>query len=68
VEFSKEKKEGAFVLGLDDWAVAAERAKGCRAFRSDVEEEWVADEAVSCYNCRYRRWQAASIACLANPL
>jgi hypothetical protein len=67
VESEKEKKGAAFVLGLDAWGEAAEKAKACRTFLPDVEEELVADEAVSCYNCRYRRWQADAIACLADP-
>ena len=27
-------------------------------------DEWVADEIRSCYNCRARRWTAASFVCL----
>jgi hypothetical protein len=34
-------------------------------FHPDVEEEQVADEDRSCYNCRYRRWTAASFVCSA---
>jgi hypothetical protein len=30
-----------------------------------VEEELVADDPRSCYNCRHRRWTAASFACTA---
>jgi hypothetical protein len=53
-------------LGLDEWSAAARLAQDCRMFCPDVEEEQVADEAVSCYNCRYRRWTAADICCLAD--
>jgi hypothetical protein len=41
-----------------------ERAKD---FIPDVEEELIADDPRSCYNCRYRRWQADSVVCLAAP-
>ena len=49
--------------GQEDWIGAAAQAGGCARFRPDVEEEWVADEARSCYNCRYRRWTACSFSC-----
>jgi hypothetical protein len=52
-------------LGLEDWAAAARLAGECAIFIPDVEEEQIADEPRSCYNCRYRRWQADSVACLA---
>jgi len=52
-------------LGLDDWAPAAQQATDCNVFCPDVEEEQIADERVSCYNCRYRRWVANGICCLA---
>jgi len=55
------------LLGPEEWDVAARQAAGCATFRADVEEEQVADEAVSCYNCRYRRWAAQGITCLADP-
>lgn len=51
--------------GLESWDLAAHFASGCPLFHLDVEEEWVADEAISCYNCRYRRWTPTSITCLA---
>jgi hypothetical protein len=35
-------------------------------FHPDVEEELIADEARSCYNCRYRRWTAVSFSCTVN--
>jgi hypothetical protein len=52
-------------LGLEDWPEAARQARQCGRFRADVEEELVADEDVSCYNCRQRRWAARRILCLA---
>ncbi len=53
-----------FAGGHEDWAGAAALATDCSLFRPDVEEEWVADAARSCYNCRYRRWTALSFTCL----
>lgn len=55
------------LLGAEEWETAARQAAVCATFRPDVEEEQVADEAVSCYNCRYRRWAVGGIACLADP-
>ena len=52
-------------LGRDDWAAAARLAEGCPVFVPDVEEEQIADEPVSCYNCRYRRWTADAVTCMA---
>jgi len=49
--------------GRNDWAGAARMAAACDSFREDVEEEIVADELRSCYNCRYRRWSATSFSC-----
>ena len=59
---------GEFPGGKEEWASAAAQASLCRRFSPDVEEEWVADEERSCYNCRYRRWTAASFACQAPSL
>ena len=58
------REEGkVFVGGKDDWAGAVKAAGNCSGFRADVEEETVADEPVSCYNCRFRRWTADSFTC-----
>lgn len=51
-------------LGLDDWERGKNIALACSYFKEDVEEELVADELVSCYNCRYRRWNANGIQCM----
>jgi hypothetical protein len=53
-----------FLTGKSDWAEAAREAEGCNVFRADVEEELVADQLRSCYNCRYRRWTAQSFVCI----
>jgi hypothetical protein len=54
-----------FTAGQEEWHTAALVAERCGQFHPDVEEEQVADEPVSCYNCRLRRWTAESFACLA---
>jgi hypothetical protein len=59
------KGEKEFQGGKEDWSGAVRAASCCAAFRPDVEEEWIADDVVSCYNCRYRRWTAASFTCNA---
>ncbi len=57
-------KEGkVFVGGKDDFRAAAKAAGNCQDFNPDVEEEIIADDRVSCYNCRYRRWTAVSFTC-----
>ncbi|KAF1085299.1 hypothetical protein SPSYN_01435 [Sporotomaculum syntrophicum] len=57
------KHHEEFILGTEDWVQAARIAKKCSGFVCDDEDEMVADETVSCYNCRYRRWAAHSISC-----
>jgi hypothetical protein len=59
-----EKIGKVFAGGKDDRLGAVKAAGNCASFRSDVEEELVVDDPVSCYNCRYRRWTAESFACL----
>ena len=53
-----------FKGGKNDWSEAAEIAGSCPHFLEDYEGEIVAEEARSCYNCRFRRWTAASFVCL----
>jgi len=55
-----------FAGGHEDWQGAALVADSCLQFLEDVEEELVADDPRSCYNCRYRRWTASSFACTSN--
>jgi hypothetical protein len=50
--------------GQEDWTVAAQIAGNCPGFKPDDEDEMVADEPISCYNCRFRRWTVKSFACL----
>ena len=51
----------------DDWAGAARIAATCVAFYPDEEDEQVADEVLSCFNCRYRRWTVTSFTCCNVP-
>lgn len=53
-----------FSGGKDDWNTAALAAEQCLSFKLDDEDELVADELRSCYNCRYRRWTTNSFVCL----
>ncbi len=62
MEYDSGLHEGNF-LGKDDWAAAARIASACGTFSPDDDDEQVAEEAQSCYNCRYRRWTAASFYC-----
>lgn len=52
-----------FSGGKEDWEAAAHIAQECPGFKPDDEDEMVADEAISCYNCRYRRWTIKSFVC-----
>jgi hypothetical protein len=56
--------EKEFRHGQEAYKLAAEEARSCRAFCLDVEDEWVAEEDRSCYNCRLRRWTMASFLCM----
>jgi hypothetical protein len=58
-----EKGEREFKQGQQDWSAAAQAAQMCTCFQADDEDEWTADEPVSCYNCSYRRWTAKSFIC-----
>jgi len=53
-----------FVGGHEEWQGAALMADRCVKFLPDVEEELVADDPRSCYNCRQRRWTASSFTCM----
>lgn len=50
-------------LGQNNWDGAARIAALCTTFHPDEEDEQVADDLLSCYNCRYRRWTAVSFSC-----
>lgn len=59
------RKHEPYAGGKNDWSGAAEKASRCPSFRPDVEDELVAEEPVSCYNCLFRRWTADSFVCMA---
>lgn len=58
------KGEKEFAGGKKDWVEVAKIAKDCLSFKIDDEDELVSDEPVSCYNCRYRRWNLKSFSCM----
>jgi len=58
-----EQGKREFSGGREDWSVVAEIAAKCADFKADDEDEMVADEPVSCYNCCYRRWTLKSFVC-----
>jgi hypothetical protein len=58
-----DKGEHEFSKGKEDWKAAARIAEGCPEFKTDDEDEMIADEPVSCYNCQYRRWTVESFVC-----
>lgn len=58
-----DKEQREFSGGKEDWAVVARIAENCREFKVDDEDEMVADEPISCYNCRFRRWTSDSFIC-----
>jgi hypothetical protein len=53
-----------FTGGKEDWEKTAEIADKCPHFLTDDEDELLAEEKKSCYNCRYRRWTASSFMCM----
>ena len=56
-----------FSGGKESWFAAVVAALKCPAFSLDVDEEMIADDERSCYNCRYRRWTATTFTCQAPP-
>lgn len=43
---------------------AALAASGCALFRRDYEEECFYEDEITCYNCRYRRWDREGFQCM----
>ena len=52
-----------FSGGREDWVGAVRVAAACPCFAEDTEDEQIADDPRSCYNCRFRRWTSASFIC-----
>jgi hypothetical protein len=61
---TNQRGEQEFTGGQNDWTGAAKVAASCQQFLPDAEEECIADEPRSCYNCRYRRWNASFFTCV----
>lgn len=59
-----QKGNRIFLGGQEDYNQVITIARGCPNFVADYEEEWMDEEEVSCYNCRYRRWTAESFMCM----
>ena len=62
--FRTENGKAVFTGGKTAYDEAAAVAQTCPAFAEDCEEECTAEEARSCYNCRYRRWTKDSFVCM----
>ncbi len=58
------REKSKFLYGEYDAERALSAAKNCTFFSEDSEEECVSDIALSCFNCRYRRWTQESFICL----
>jgi len=56
--------ERHFLGGRGNYQLAEQAAVECGKFLADEEEEFAADEMVSCYNCRYRRWTPDGFMCM----
>ena len=63
-DWIEEKGKILFSGGKDSFADASRIASDCSYFTEDCEDELVCDDAVSCYNCRYRRWTQNSFQCV----
>jgi len=58
-----------FLYGRRDFVKSAECAFACPSFtRDNDEEEEISNCEVSCYNCLYRRWTAASFRCMKDMI
>ena len=53
-----------FTGGKDSYKAAVQTAESCSSFSEDCEDELFCSDAVSCYNCRYRRWTTESFECI----
>ena len=54
----------SFLYGREGFAEAAACAETCGCFLPDDEDEQMADEPISCYNCKRRRWTREGFECL----
>jgi len=58
------QEKRSFRYGQNAPEQAAVCARLCPHFAQDDEDECTADEDVSCYNCRWRRWSATTFTCM----
>jgi hypothetical protein len=56
--------EWEFTGNQSYFQLAAKAANKCSNFSLDDDDECVAEETVSCLNCRYRKWTQRSFVCL----
>ncbi len=61
--FKNNSNKKQFIGGKEDWKNAKQVAENCKHFILDDEDEIIADDLVSCYNCRYRRWTSKTFTC-----
>jgi uncharacterized radical SAM superfamily Fe-S cluster-containing enzyme len=47
----------------DSVQVTIDLAVGCASYMDDDEDEKVIDEAITCFNCRYRIWRNVGFTC-----
>lgn len=59
-----ERGQALFKGGRQNWLLASSIASSCPDFILDYEDEWVADEEISCYNCKFRHWTESSFLCM----
>jgi len=64
VWITDESGDKLFSGGRESWLAAAKVAGNCKNFFADDDDEQCAEELLSCYNCRYRRWTPESFTCL----
>ena len=57
-------KNSEFRIQNEDYEAAVACALACGDFTPDDEDEQVADDPRSCFNCRKRRWTATAITCM----
>lgn len=53
-----------FKFGKEAYKEAERASLDCSHFTPDDEDEQVADELRSCYNCAFRRWTSQSFVCM----
>lgn len=65
-KYVKETKDNKFLCEIDtknDFDVPVIIAQACPQYKEDVEDELYCEDLLSCYNCRYRRWERGGFSC-----